>query len=313
MGRPKITIDEFKHRIKERFPEENFEVLEYDSLGKPAIIQCMQCGEKISVSKATNFLIHTKVYGCVNCHGLWREREEKLKAVRERYDILGTSVKNTHTFYHLKCKNCGHERETALTNIMRHLECGCSTHVFRKRSAKEFINEVNNYSTLGPYSLVSDYIDQTTHVLLRHEACGFIWKVRPNDVIRGDTGCPKCRKSMSKGESLIAHLLDENGIQYSIEKGLSNGQRFDFYIEYSNHKIAIELNGIQHYEEVEFFKTPLKVCQERDQRKQQYCLEHGIEMIVIPYTWSKEEISHKIQEIANRLNDYPVREQGISD
>ena len=40
---------------------------------------------------------------------------------------------------------------------MRHLDCGCTTKVYRNRTAEEFISEVNKYSIDGDYELVSDY------------------------------------------------------------------------------------------------------------------------------------------------------------
>lgn len=59
----KITQQEFERRIEVRFPLEKFEVKEYQSLGKPAIIKCLKCNKDIKVSKANNFLAPNKVYG----------------------------------------------------------------------------------------------------------------------------------------------------------------------------------------------------------------------------------------------------------
>ena len=77
-----ITQPEFEQRIRKRFPEESFTVIQYHSTGKPAIFQCDTCGEKIEVSKASNFLAPTKAYGCKNCHGLWRQREQNLEKTK---------------------------------------------------------------------------------------------------------------------------------------------------------------------------------------------------------------------------------------
>ena len=259
--------------------------------------------------KATNFLIHTKAHGCVNCHGLWREREKKLAAIKELYDIIDTEVRNTHTYYHVRCKSCGHERTTSLKNLISHLECGCTTGVYRGRNAEEFIAQVNKSSTIGPYELISEYKDQTTQVLLRHLSCGFIWKVRPSDVVNGHSGCPKCRKCISKGESLVLDTLDKLGIPYESQKPLDGTkQRFDAYIDFNGYKVAIEYNGIQHYKEVPIFSSTLEETQERDERKRAWCKEHGVELIELPYTLSKDEIVQILQELANKLNDYPEGE-----
>lgn len=303
MGRPKITQEEFEKRIKKRFPTEQFTIIKYDSLGKEGIFQCEKCKQQIKVNKANNFLAPTKAYGCVNCHGLWKTREEKLKLIKEKYYIVKTSVKGTHTLYTIKCKQCGHIRETCgLTNIIKHLECGCVTGVKRNRTPEEFIQEVNENSVSGSYELLSDYIDQTTKVKLRH-SCGFIWDVRPGDVIHAHSQCPRCGAFESKGVRKIKQYLTQYGVPFMQEVKLENSlQRFDFFIEELN--LAIEYNGKQHYEEIKFFSNTLEETQNRDRKKAQYCKDNNIELIVIPYIYSYNQIQQVIEKIKNKFNDY---------
>lgn len=188
----KIDRKECEQRIKERFPEEQFELLEYESLGKPGKIKCLRCGELIKINKMSNFFAKNKRYGCKNCYGLWRDREVKINIIKEKYDILETYVKETHTYYKVKCKNCGHIRDTSLKNLYSHLDCGCVTNVYRNRTGQEFINECNKYYN-NELELIGEYKNQTTKVLLRHIPCNFIWSVRPSDIIHGKSHCPKCR------------------------------------------------------------------------------------------------------------------------
>ena len=289
----KITLEEFERRVQIRFPTEQFKIINYTSMAYPMDIQCESCGQVIHVSKASNFLIHSKAYGCKNCNGLWRQREQNLAALQERYDIINTSVKDTHTYYTIKCKNCGHIRTSTLKNLMHHLDCGCITNVKRSRTPEEFLQEVNEHSDLGKYELVSEYKNQITPVLLRHE-CGFIWKVRPGDIIHGRSQCPRCRKKQSKGEIMIGNILTDLDIQYEQEKRLNNSrQRFDFYFELKNVKYAIEYNGIQHYEETSFFRASLAEQQKRDATKKMYCEENNIQLIIIPY-WLSDEDAREI-------------------
>lgn len=303
MGRPKITQEEFERRIKQRFPNEQFKILKYDSLGKEGIFQCENCKQEIKVNKANNFLAPTKAYGCVNCHGLWKEREEKIKLIKEKYDIIDTKVKGTHIMYSIRCKKCGHIRPyCGLGNIIKHLECGCTTGVYRNRTAQEFIDEVNQFSINGTYELLSEYINQTTKVKLRH-SCGFIWSVRPTDVIHAHSQCPRCGAFESKGVRKIKQYLTQCNIPFMQEVKLKNSlQRFDFFIEELN--LAIEYNGKQHYEDVKFFSNTLEETQQRDKKKAQYCKDNNIELIVIPYTYSYIQIQQIIDQIKNKFNDY---------
>ena len=63
----------------------------------------------------------------------------------------------------------------------------------------------------------------------------------------------------------------------------------DFYIQESN--VIIEYNGIQHYEPIGRFggKESFIQQQERDMALRQYCKEHGIRLIEIPY-WDYDNI-----------------------
>lgn len=280
----KISLDELKTRIKIRFPEEEFKVLEYESLGKPGKIKCLNCGEIIEINKVSNFFAKNKKYGCKQCNGLWRQRENKINQIKEFYIILDTYVKNTHTYYKVKCKKCGHIRETTLANLTKNLKCGCETSVYRDRTPQEFINECNKYYN-NELELVGNYINQTTKVLLRHKPCGMIWSVRPSDIIHGRSHCPKCRTQESLGVKRIREFLELNNILFEQEKRLEDSrQRFDFYLPKYN--LAIEYNGKQHYVFNSFFhKTEegFKQYQERDLKKQEYCKKHNINLLIISY------------------------------
>lgn len=298
----KVSLEEYKERIKKRFPEESFTVKEYRSLGEPAIIECDECKNQISVSKAGNFLIPTKAYGCKNCHGLWRDREKKLNAIKEKYDIIDTYVKESHTYYIVECKQCHHRRDTTLANLTRHLDCGCQTGVKRNRTAEEFIQQVNEHSCEGSYTLISEYVNQTTKILLRHNACGFIWSVRPSDVLNGRSRCPKCGRKESKGAKFITNELQSYGIIFDKEHQLDNSrQRFDFYIKTPLHEIAIEYNGEQHYKESFYYRNSLEEIQALDEKKRQYCKDHNIILIEIPYWLKEEEISTLLKDQVQRL------------
>ena len=300
----KITLSEVERRIKERYPSENFKILSYESLGKSGKIECLNCGKIIEINKFSNFFAKSKKYGCSDCQSvLKKEREEILKKIKEKYTIIETEVKDTHTYYKIECLNCGHQRKDTLGNFKRHLECGCQTGVKRKRTIEEVENEINLNSIDGTYKIIGEYKNQSTPILLQH-SCGFIWKVRPSDVIKGRSRCPKCGKQQSRGEKIIETYFIQNSIPYQAEKLLNNSrQRFDFYLENNKHKIAIEYNGAQHYKEVNYFSSTLDAIQERDKRKELYCKENNIDLFIIPYTMNKNEIYNFLDDIVNKFND----------
>ena len=113
------------------------------------------------------------------------------------------------------------------------------------------------------------------------------------------SGCPVC--SESKGEQLIRDLLRSNNVlfdsQKTIETNWAKKQFFDFYLP--DYKIAIEYNGKQHYEPIEFFggEKAFKLNQARDQAKRDYCAENSITLLELPYTLTDQEVKEKIMQV----------------
>lgn len=306
----KISLEEIQERIEQRFPEERFKIVRYSGMGQPGQIQCLQCRQIIEINRFSNFFAKNKRYGCKQCHGLWRDREQKIQKIQNKYKILNTFVRNTHTYYHIKCKNCGHERTGTLNNIITHLDCGCITHVYRKRTSEEFIQELNSYHN-NEFELVGEYIDQLHKVLLKHVPCGIIWSVRPSDIIHGRSHCPKCRTKESQGEQRIRQWLEIHDISYIQQAPLKNSkQRFDFFLPDLN--LAIEYNGRQHYHYTEFFHKTYDgflQYQERDRRKEQYCQQHNIDLLIIPYTQDNdiEKIIEKYLSSTTKVGQVPEK------
>jgi hypothetical protein len=115
-------------------------------------------------------------------------------------------------------------------------------------------------------------------------------------------GCLK-----SKGEQKIASLLSHHKILYTPQYTFpdcvtENGFpcRFDFGIldEYHRLRCLIEYDGIQHFEESNFDLQKNKM---RDAIKNDYCKQHNIPLIRIPYTdFDKLNITY----IKERINEY---------
>ena len=118
--------------------------------------------------------------------------------------------------------------------------------------------------------------------------CGNYTKVRANDLISGNTTSCGCIRS--KGQYKIATLLTNNNISFVTEKTFddltykdnkTSNPRFDFFV---NNSYVIEYDGIQHFQENEFFSLSLQEQQTRDNIKNEWCKSHNIPIIRIPYT-----------------------------
>lgn len=106
---------------------------------------------------------------------------------------------------------------------------------------------------------------------------------------RGDgNGCPVC--CASKGESKIEMFLKQHNIEHIFEHKVKIGKFFhwyDFYLPKNN--LIIEFHGLQHYQLTPFWgkgggKAALKLRQERDKNKEQWCKDNNVNLVVIPYS-----------------------------
>jgi hypothetical protein len=73
-------------------------------------------------------------------------------------------------------------------------------------------------------------------------------------------------------------------------------QRFDVWVP--SLKIAIEYNGLQHYEPVDFFGgiDTFKKQKRRDRRKKRLCLKNGVRLFIVRYDEDMDEAVSKIQK-----------------
>ena len=105
----------------------------------------------------------------------------------------------------------------------------------------------------------------------------------------------------SRGEIKIEEILTNAGISFQEEYIFpdlvsSNGRplRFDFAIFDDNGDLdfLIEYQGVQHYEPKSKFGgiQGLRKQQANDMKKREYCRDHNITLIAIPY-WDEERIT----------------------
>ncbi len=127
--------------------------------------------------------------------------------------------------------------------------------------------------------------------------CGHEWYGKICNRTSHNTGCPQCNNS--RGENEVNRILNEYDI-YSIFHHIfhdckyKNSLEFDFYLP--NNIVAIEYQGIQHYEPVDFAGKgevwaieQFKLNQIKDQIKRYYCKKNNIKLIEIPY-WDFDNI-----------------------
>ena len=141
---------------------------------------------------------------------------------------------------------------------------------------------MNYHGDKYDYSLVT-YINDRNKVSILCKEHGIFYQT-PSVHMR--SGCPVC--SESKGEREIRKYLDKFKIFYEKEYKFKDCRnilplRYDFYLP--KYRIAIEFDGIQHYEPIEHFGglkayESLKI---NDKIKNDYCEDNYIDLIRIRY------------------------------
>lgn len=154
------------------------------------------------------------------------------------------------------------------------------------------------------FTPLEEYISAKTLIRVKHNKCGYIWRVSPDHLLNRKDNCPSCTYlgNNSKGNKEVEHYLIANNISYEKEKkfiGLKgskkqNNLRFDFYIP--NMNICIEYDGEQHFKPIELFggEKQFKIQVENDNIKNTFCKENNIKLIRIPY--------YELNNIPNFLN-----------
>lgn len=147
---------------------------------------------------------------------------------------------------------------------------------------------------------------------MRHKICGFIFKRRIYN-FNISRGCPKCDRKRSLLEKQTEQYLLENKFNYSIQKRFpdcNNGRSsFDFCLYSRDHDIIlIEVQGQQHYQEVDIFEKDLATIQRRDKIKEEYCQANNIPLIKIPY-WDINKLSQYLP--VDKFNDYRNLEEKV--
>lgn len=126
------------------------------------------------------------------------------------------------------------------------------------------------------------------------------FKQTPHAHLSGQ-GCPICKQRILEKE--INEFLIENNIKYEYQKKFDwlGKQSLDFYLP--DYNIAIECQGIQHFESVEYFggEERLKKQIKYDVIKKNLCENNGIKLLY--YTKLNENFIFNLNDLKNIIYD----------
>jgi len=111
-------------------------------------------------------------------------------------------------------------------------------------------------------------------------------------------GCPKCKnKSQSELFTRLKCVFFKEHIEYEASPKWLNGQFFDIY--FPKYNVAIEYNGIQHYEPRDQFGgiNEYHKTIERDRLKIQKCKDNNCKLFILKYDYCQKDFIKLINDI----------------
>lgn len=224
-----------------------------------------------------------------------------------RWTVLEIDVKNPNSKAKKPPKmalcqcECGTKRYKEYRDLYdnRSLSCGClRAEMVTERNCAQ--GEIEVGTQFGYLTMIKDLgyrkqnsRDKRERWSLCKCSCGTEIEVSNNNLRSGGTKSCGCVKSY--GETVIRKILLDNHIKFATEYTFNdlvgergNPLRFDFAIFDNDNKLIelIEFDGRQHYTGPEGGWThsySKEKLQEYDERKNEYCQNHNIKLIRVPY------------------------------
>lgn len=271
------------------------------------------CNHKYAVTPR-DFLRGSRCPNCKNkriSEGVRLTHDEYMRRLKnvagDEYTVLN-EYKNARTKIKIRHNRCGSEYEIYPSKLLSGNKCRQC--VFKDMGLKmskkhdEFIKEILDLFR-DEFEIIGEYKNNKTKIDVKHNKCGYIYKVTPDALLRGN-GCPKCKES--KGEKMISKILKDNNISFERQYKFDDCKYkdkliFDFALKDKGVVIGlIEYQGIQHYKPVSIFggEYSFRVQQIKDNIKRKYAKDNNIPLIEIPYY--KEDICNfLINEISKSI------------
>ena len=293
--------------MKKWHPDAEIEFIEYNGHNNPVKYKCLKCGCIGERNSGRNFW--RSKYACQNCFdGIKIDPDNKIliNQLFNKTKKMKLLEFHGHKPCKIKCLKCGGVSFRYASNIIKNPDfCPiCDTpKPHQTMSVQEAQNWLNKITNSEDFTIL-EFKNTTEKSLIKHEKCGLIFKRRIYN-FNISRGCPKCDRKKSLLEKQVESYLIENNFNYSVQKrfeNCNNGKSsFDFCLYSENDIILIEVQGQQHYKEVEIFSDTLNEVQLRDKIKEDFCRNNNILLIKIPF-WDIDKISQYIP--TEKFNDY---------
>ena len=280
--------------VKQAFTERGYELLSSEYKSNKTHLE-YKCHEG-HLAKIT-FNCFSKGKGCRKCadikHGnRCRKPFEEVKQVftDRGYELLSTVYINTDTHLKYRCPK-RHLGKITFHSFSSGQGCAKCADIKNGDRCRKTFDDVKQVFTDRGYTLLSTVYKDNKIPLDYRCPEGHLGKIRFNSFSRGH-GCAKC--SQSRSEKLTREIFERiMSVEFpTVRPDFLKNHKTDRNLELDgyneNLKLAFEYNGKQHYKFLKYFherKEDFKIQREHDEFKYKKCLELGITLISIPYTF----------------------------
>lgn len=266
--------------------------------------RCQNCAKKIGPKKQRHSIEYISDYILQKGEGDY---------------LISKVYENERSVLTLFCSKHNGEYSITFNNFKQGRRCSfCSKIIKNKKrnstiiatngSLKDSFPEViKDWDYLANSLTPSDYTPKSNKLVnWICSVCRYEYRMTICNRTRRTWTCPICsnKRIDSNGNLKIAKWLSDENISFCREKRFydcrdSKPLPFDFLIEFESHILAIEFQGRQHYEPVDFFNKSndfnraekFQKSLHHDEIKRDYCAKNGIRLISIPY-WEYDNIEN---------------------
>ena len=272
-----VYFNNFKKQLEEVHPNRySFEKCEYKSKDEEIILYDKVINEYITVKPSlilkSNFLERLSCYKKTKLPTL-KFINKAIEKHGDKYDYSKTIYINNKQKVCIICKEHGEFWQTPSEHL-KGCGCGqCANNI--KWELEDYINTVKKiHGNKYDYSKVV-LGKQCEHITLVCPEHGD-FRIRAMHHLRG-SGCPKCVGS--SGEKILLSFFENKNLfpHYNkYYKWLDNLQ-LDFY--FPEYKLAVEVQGEQHFIETDFFERSLSEQIKYDEKKKILCEKNNITLL----------------------------------
>lgn len=205
------TLQSYKKQIEDRFGKDYSIIGDYINDSTPIKTKHNICGTEWMIPPKN--MLRSKTGRCPKCYPR-KNKQMTQKSFDERvHELVGKEYsflepyRNAQTKILCRHNKCGFTWRIKPANFFaRGVRCPNCQHNIRKDD--EFFKKEVYDMTHNEYSVLGEYTNAQTAIKMRHNKCGYIWKIKPYSFITG-TRCPNCNGGVRMSEKEFVKRVSE--------------------------------------------------------------------------------------------------------